>query len=331
LAILVASAISGCASRPDTPTAPSVAPGPLAVGSAGGGSAGVSGQFYPLQVGNHWSYHKRLSYTLVEGDRLPSPSYDWNATVDRGLTCFETIDGRDYVVEEVEERAQSEAIFSWVRYRQDRTGLYEADVELQVPAQCFGPIKSSSSSAPMAAERLARGIESLVAASPPERQAAYRAAGERLREKLARVERALRRGATGAPSHPELAQPGELTRLSYPLYPAKSWTIRRDPEGATFMARVEGTDLLNLPAGRFPGFRIRILSTFLGPDDEVRTWYGPSGYLQLVAHMETFAVDDRGAIIGRLAIDQRETLVSLSLVSRWSSGGLFEGNLPGRH
>ena len=65
--------------------------------------------------------------------------------------------------------------------------------------------------------------------------------------------------------------------------------------------------------GRLFGYRIRIRSDFFGPADVVRVWYGPSGYLQLAAHLEFDAVDMTGQPVGRVAADERETLVFVQL------------------
>ena len=89
--------------------------------------------------------------------------------------------------------------------------------------------------------------------------------------------------------------------------------IRRDPE-FTVTAQVVGSDVLDMPAGRFSGFKIRLQYAGLRPNDLVHVWYGRAGYLQLAAHTELDATDNQGTIVGRVMVDDLEQLVDLSLV-----------------
>jgi hypothetical protein len=91
------------------------------------------------------------------------------------------------------------------------------------------------------------------------------------------------------------------------------------------VASVEGTDVLDLPPGRLLGYRIRISSELFGPTDVVHVWYGRSGYLQLVVHMESDAIDSSGEIYGRVVADQRE-----KLEGAWLSGPAFPSAPVGR-
>lgn len=340
LPTILAAIISGCATPFDPPTAPSVSSdrfGAFAsrVGSeslARGAAFSLTGRFYPLQLGNHWHYRKQQVYAVIPLEGDASPPYELNATIDRELICVEHRDGRDYVVEQAEEQDPYQTYRSWVRFRQDPTGLYEADVPTLEPPPCVvAKLSTSSGHRGEPSAGLARRMDELIPVGSPARHAAFRAAVERLSAKLAIIDVALRRmtGASSQTTGLGISGPAELTRLRYPLHPGARWTIRDEP-GATFVATVEGTDVLDLPPGRLRGYRIRISSDFLGPDDEVRAWYGPSGYLQLVAHIESDATDVFGEIYGRAVADLRETLEAVRLPGRaftWPPG---VGGLLGR-
>jgi hypothetical protein len=295
----------------------------------GGAWGGLSESFYPLQLGNHWQYRKHFVYAVIPNEGDPSPPYELDATIDRELICVEHRDARDYVVEQAEEQDLYQSIRSWIRFRQDRSGLYEADVSIQDPPSCAVPwVPRPGGGGSETSAGLVRRLDALMPAGPPARHAAFQDAVERMREKLALVDAVL--GTMARPSvraaGAQLAGPGELTRLRYPLHPGARWFIRNEP-GATFMARVEGTDALALPAGRLKGYRIRISFDGLGPDDNVRVWYGTSGLLQLVVHVESEAIDVFGQPQGWVIVDQRESLEALRL-----SGGVVtqrsSGNWP---
>jgi hypothetical protein len=322
LAIILAAIASGCAAPLDPPTAPSISSevARSRAASTGTGSLsegalqGLSGTFYPLQLGNRWHYRRHLVYTLIPYEGEPSPPIELDATIDRGLICTEQRDGREYMVEQAEEHGTDASFTTWIRFRQDRAGLYEADVTLQDPPACVTRrVPASSGGGREVAAGLAGQMEALIPAGPPARSAAFRVAVERLQAKLALIDAALgTMTRTPAGSGAQFVGAGELTRLRYPLYPGARWIIRNAP-GAIFAARVEGTDVLTLPAGRLRGYRIRISSDGLGPNDTVRTWYGTSGLLQIVVHGEYEAIDVFGQPIGRVFVDQREALEELQL------------------
>ncbi len=88
--------------------------------------------------------------------------------------------------------------------------------------------------------------------------------------------------------------------------------------------------MLDLPAGKLRGYRIRISSDGLGPDDAVRVWYGTSGFLQLVVHAEFEAIDVSGQLQGWVTVDQRETLEELRLSGPVVTWPLVGSGLLGR-
>jgi hypothetical protein len=137
----------------------------------------------------------------------------------------------------------------------------------------------------------------------------YRSGFEQLERKRAALDEILRGRALLTT---EQALGGDLTRLVYPLRQGAHWTIRTDP---TFTAVVEGTDALDLTAGRFQGHRIRIEAPGLfGSNDRVFTWYDRHGALQLVAHLEGQLTDAAGNVLGKVITDQTRKLEELALV-----------------
>jgi len=106
---------------------------------------------------------------------------------------------------------------------------------------------------------------------------------------------------------------GEITLLRYPLAVSKSWHVREDP---LFVYTVEGQETIDLPAGRFSGWRIRIDSELFGPDVAAHVWYGHDGLLRLELQAAGEITDDTGAVIGTMVSDQIQALSEISLVKK---------------
>ncbi|UCH83380.1 MAG: hypothetical protein JSW50_13115, partial [Candidatus Latescibacterota bacterium] len=102
--------------------------------------------------------------------------------------------------------------------------------------------------------------------------------------------------------------PEEIARLSYPLHPGAVYPVRTEPFGVD--AAVDGIEVLDLPAGRFHGYRIRIISELLDPDDQVVLWYGRCGELGSLIHLETIAMD----------VETGEMVRIISTETSWLSG-----------
>jgi hypothetical protein len=131
-------------------------------------------------------------------------------------------------------------------------------------------------------------------------------------ERIATIRAAIGGGEVSSEPPPTAAL-DELTRLRYPLDIKSRWTVRDD----TFFylaAEVVGADAFELPQGTLRGYRLRMDLRSLGPNDFVRTWYGASGFLQLVSHQEVDAADPHGVIVGRYVFEERERLTDLALV-----------------
>jgi hypothetical protein len=105
--------------------------------------------------------------------------------------------------------------------------------------------------------------------------------------------------------------PDELTRLDYPLHPGAKWVLRTDPY---FTGTVERVELVDLPAGRFQAYRIRLGSDLFGPNDRVLLYWGRSGELGHSFHLEIVATDENGNPIGNQVADETEQLRALHLV-----------------
>jgi hypothetical protein len=103
--------------------------------------------------------------------------------------------------------------------------------------------------------------------------------------------------------------PGSETRLlAYPLHVGARWQMSPSSRLKVF-ARVEGMDVLNLPTGRFPAWRIRI--TGETPRDKI-VWYGRAGYLGSKGHDDTGPPPDARHF--QIIYDHVDSLTSVSLV-----------------
>jgi len=304
--VLLAAVLSNCA-RLDPPTAPLATADLRAMLAAVAGSPppgfGPNIGFFPLDLDNHWLFHERIVTAIHLDGEDPSLSEE-TRWVDHRLVCVEPRDGRDYVVDQVEDSGDNGTNLGWVRLRQDRDGLFEADVPLQEPPPCVAP------PAPAGVSRRAppAGISSPLAPAGPHPAVAW-AAIERLRARLAIAEAAARGAAVSGTAG--AAAGGELTRLRYPLRVGARWTVRNGPE-IVLTASVEGTDVVETSAGRVRGFRIRLRSPAFDPADVVRVWYGALGYLQLESHLEVDVVDI-DQVVGRAVVDARQTLVFVAV------------------
>jgi hypothetical protein len=315
---LLALVLSGCGrtAAPVAPAAERVPESALRAELAGAGGLAQGGQsanlFYPLDLGNHWGYEHDLSVYVIPDGGPPGPAFGLSDRRDRDLVCIEQLAGRSYVVER---ESYPGGLFSWVRYRQDGAGLYEADINISLPPACAraratGRQKFEAEGvATLPGEAAWAGVEAKLA--DPAQQVAYRAAWERVQARASAIRQALWTG----PGIPRAAagggvEPGEITRLEYPLHPGAHWVIRADPR---FESIVEGAEVLDLAAGHVPGWRIRIETDLLGPNDRIHIWFGCSGLLKLAAHLEGVATDPGGNPIGRVISEESEVLTELSL------------------
>ena len=303
VATLLSLILAGCNGRTDFSTRPTVAgdppltsPGRLVERP---GFATQPG-FYPLTVGNRWTYHRESVAQLVPNQGEAPPPERGESDYSRSLIGGVELDGRLYLAEEEFSVPGGEPQGNLILMRQNTTGLYEWSM-----IRAAADAKAGAFVAPRITVPARR--------SSAER-AAYQQAARRLEARDALLRAATGRGpAAPAGIRPPGVQPWELTRLRYPLAPKARWLIAADPL-FPFEAEVIGVETLRLPPGDLRGYRISLQPDFLGPTDHVYVWYGPSGFLQLAAHLEVDAVDQSGAVIGRYVLDQREWLTELTLV-----------------
>jgi hypothetical protein len=255
---------TGC-SRQHAPTAPQAAAVVSADSSAGSGDVvgGVPDLPYrfPLVIGNHWRYAVHLAAISVPRDTSQLPWItDYRYTMDARLRGWAVIGGRDYVDEE---RTFDDST-GWrpehVYLREDRAGLYEMSLGRQ-----FYPT--------------ARALDVLEAGpSSGAAKESFRAARVKFERTLNLVAGAPAGGFAGPRDAPD---PPELTRLIYPMRPGMRWWLPTVPPVAV---DVEAFETVSLPAGRFPAWRTRYRIEWLGPEDYIRVWYGPDGFLALAVH-----------------------------------------------
>lgn len=259
-------------------------------------SAASSDRFYPLEIGNRWSYRGGFKLALDNGsDPLEVVAEVRSATV-RTMRCDEMIEGRVYRVEYAVHTEWSalgaHSSHSWIRFREDRNGLFERDIATSTPG-CPRPDPSFVTVDATVEHSVVDGLENL------RLRDAARAA-------LARVDAVREVLRRGSPTSLEAAGTGEITRLRYPLVTGTTWTIRSDPR---VDATVEGLDHFEVESGLLPAYRIRIdWPGVAGPHDVIRVWYGRAGYMGMSAHLEI------GSEVGLMIADQTETPVSISLV-----------------
>ena len=242
--------------------------------------------FYPLSLGNRWTYRETNHLVFVPTGGAAQPPVDDVGTVDVDMTCTQSLDGLDYSIEHSVSRYPTYTSESWIHYRQDRGGLYRADGGIFTPPPCAvsGPAARLMGS-PSLADRV-------IAAHPS--YAIDRSSLERLDARRAAVEQLLSGRASRAFGT-------EYTILRYPLRPGASWTLRDD---LALVATVEALEVVAVPAGRFNVYRVRLDNPGVyGPNESVTLWYDRHGVVKTVSHFEGPLNDVSGNVIGTLLSD----------------------------
>jgi len=317
-ALLGALVLWGC----DGPRAPGDVESPAAPLAPGAGLEGASPQatFYPLEIGNRWHFDRNSVLEFFPpGSTDPTGTDEFHAEVEHVLDQTEELFGRTYVVESwtiVQDFPLPDVVHNWVRYRQDQSGLYEADVALNDPP--------GSAKATVAADG-AREPEVWTAADLNAFGAAAAAHPESFRRALVEIERrrlqlrgALRGERVAAPPGGVLSD--EITRLRYPLHPGEVFPIRV----GLLDAHVEALEQLVTPAGTFPAWRFRLVWGFPDFEDTILTWYSRCGYLKLYFQGETTVTAPDGTVLGTMKFEEVEVLDDLDVQGRPC------GNRPGR-
>jgi hypothetical protein len=282
---------AGCrdgASAPESPTVP-------AVGITAARTVS-SREFYPLAVGNEWTYQRtfRIEVEILDGAGDPVAK-TFEGTGERRIIGREEISGREYFVEQstLAVNGRPNVTMTRTRFRQDHAGLYVADVAAD----------ARSGSMPL-------DLRPGALMSP----VAKRAWQEHAR-KLGTFRRLLEPGLPDGEAlsgRPGGILPGEILFLSFPLHPKSAWFNRVEP--FVVHSEVEAREVLDLPAGRFTCWRVRIDNEFLDPTDRVVVWYGRCGRLSSLLHAETLALDPETGEIARVTSDETERLTGLALL-----------------
>jgi hypothetical protein len=266
---------------------------------------GMWARYYPLAMGNHWRYDRQFRIWDEDGNVLT----DISGETTREIVGQEEISGRMYTVEEWIYTDDQGSSPSWLRYRQDRDGLYEADISITEPPALIGANRESLLKRPDAITAAA-GLENelLRREADPYRRALIAAHLERHRRLVS--------AALGW-VYSTGVEAGELTRLLYPLRPGETWSIRDEP---LFNSEMEGYELLRLPVGNRVGARIRITPPGTTPDEDVLVWYSSCGQLRMYVYVETEGTDPGGNPIGPLYSEETVELVDVDLPGRPSCG-----------
>lgn len=297
---LMALVFTGCGAE----RKPNAVETPSSVRIVADGAASVEGNFYPLTLGNRWSFSRRLKAVYTATGQPPVTLADDTTPVETDLMCTETLGGPSYVVE----RSTESGVSDFVRMRQDGSGLYEADISSQTAPVCqTSTVQASSMKARDAGALIAQRLSS-VAASPAE-MAALSRAWDGVQAQLAAVRAAVGPRAVYAAAPTGLAA-GEITRLAYPMRKGQSWVIRESPR---YSAVVEAGENLKTAAGSISAYRVRISSELFAAGSSVLMWESKQGFVGLNSHIEFVATDGSGNPIGTIVTDDVLTLTGLSL------------------
>jgi hypothetical protein len=266
--------------------------------------------FLPLEIGNVWTYDRTFDYVVIDDDGNVIETGSLAQDVMHEIIGSEERFGREYVLnQQTFVRDVGEDLYWWDRYRQDRAGFYRADIGLGEPPA--SPTAEERATAMRTFLLMPKALPRMRAAGlEPSTLRAYEAAWARLLEKRQIAGEMLHGAPLAGPPGGQF--PEETTRLSYPLHPGQRWVLRTSP--FLVESEVEAMEVLDLPAGRFAAWRVRLENAVLGPSDSVLFWYGRSGLLGESIHVESVATDLFGNPIGTIISDETMYLRSLQLI-----------------
>jgi hypothetical protein len=253
---------------------------------------------YPLQLGNRWKY---TAHVIIEAhtDAGTEPPKEIIRTTKAEIVGAESLSGRCYAIEErsiTEDISPGDVFSQRVFFRQDDSGLYEADVP--IGDRPPGPARPST-------------IDPFNDYLEDRDQGTAWVRTHRELQDRADVVRNLRNGGPVSGRGRIGPMEDELTRLDYPLRHGHQWVVIDDAFLMT--ATVEGREVLDLPIGRTPGWRVRLESDIFGPEDEVYLFYGRLGYLGWRLMVASEVVGDDGASMGTLWFTDEEYLQDVEI------------------
>ena len=230
LALALLLTTPSCSRQSPAPTQPDVHASRVRGGPGAGGfpegrsrEAGPPNRgpgFYPLAVGNEWTYVSVISGQAWTPGGSRYLTSDAIQELRRSIECVTTIDGKEWFVERTRLRGAGSTVeqVSTNLLREDRNGLYQTAAPWRVDP-CAQPITLTDT------------------------------------------------GSMGL-------------LLRYPLHVGSTWTIwsvtgPNGPEPGMW-ATVEAHEVITVPAGRFPAYRIRVQNA---TGFEQRVWYGRPGFL----------------------------------------------------
>lgn len=263
--------------------------------------------FFPLAIGNVWDYDRTFDYVMFDNDGNIADMQSLNEEVIYEIIGVEQRFGREYVLNQQRYVRETGDLLWWNRYRQDRSGLYAADIGLGEPP-AFSLVAAARMQPAQNTLLMPQIMPMRSMAMAPDQLQAWEAAWQRLVEKRMAIAAALGAAQFGPPGG---ALSNELTVLRYPLHPGRHWLNRN----TLFVveSEVEGNDVLDLPAGRFPAWRVRLTNEAFGDNDSALFWYSRSGILKESVHIESIATDLAGNVLGTFVSDELLLLVDLDL------------------
>jgi hypothetical protein len=276
-------------------------------------SVGPQNDFFPLEIGDRWHVDRYEVFEFFPtGSDVSDGAEEFHFEEDWVLDQTEELFGRTYVVQSrtiVQDVPQPDIFYEWIRFRQDRAGLYEADVAIGDPpgAGAKGTLAARESQAAPGTR-----LFDLAAFGPRalDNAAAFRAALAELDRRRAQVRGALHGEHVAGP--PGGVLPNELTRLGYPLHPGAHWWVR---DGA-LEASVERQESLVTPAGRFPAWRIRLTWAIPDFDDTILTWFGRCGMLKFHFEGALTLTGMNGEVLGTMHVVETDVVEDLDIQGR---------------
>lgn len=253
----------------------------------------ASGMRYPLQLGNVWKHRAHVTMVTIPDEGDPDELEIIRVTKSE-ISGASQYFGRCYIVEErtiTEDIGDGEPFVQIVNYRQDRAGLYEVADASVAPVDAAARRSENAFALELRKQRQPGAWAKALTATQNRVQPLY----------------AMRYGRGGVLE-------GELTRLKYPLHRKQEWVVIDD--SFTMTATVERRVVLDLPVGRTPAWKVRMESTFFGPDDVVHFFYGRDGYLGWQLSLVSEVTDELGERIGTVLFTDEEYLEELSIDRR---------------